>query len=111
MLLVLVLRFVTYVVIFIGSIACCAWKLLWLVYACEWDLWSRVGFDGSSVAVEIWVGCIVWGVVFCEVCNRGCGCEGGCGIMVGMVMIVDGGVLKGVVYGCGWKDVGMVGTQ
>ena len=30
--------------------------LLW-----EWDLWSRVhvGFDGSSVAMEIWVGCSV----------------------------------------------------
>ena len=39
---------VCYVVIFIGSVACCAWKLLRLVYACEWDLWSRVGFDGSS---------------------------------------------------------------
>ena len=52
-------RKVCYVVIFIGSVACCAWKLLWLVYACEWDLWSRVGFDGSSVAVEIWVGCSV----------------------------------------------------
>ena len=39
---------------------CCVfWKLPWLVYACEWDLWSRVGFDGSSVAVEIWVGCSV----------------------------------------------------
>ena len=33
---------------------------------------------------------VAWGVVFCEVCNRcGCGCEGGCGITVGMV---DGGV-------------------
>ena len=50
---------VCYVVIFIGSVGCCTWKLLWLVYACEWDLWSRVGFDGSSVAVEIWVGCSV----------------------------------------------------
>ena len=29
------------------------------MHACEWDLWSRVGFDGSSVAVEIWVGCSV----------------------------------------------------
>ena len=35
-----------------------------------------------------------------------------------MVMIVNGGALKGVVYGCGmvcdgcgWKDVGMVGTR
>ncbi len=38
---------------------CVLWKLLWLVYACEWDLWSRVGFVGISVAVEIWVGCSV----------------------------------------------------
>ena len=55
---------------------------------------------------------VVWGVVFCEVCNRGCGYEGGCGITVGMVMIVDGGVLKGVVYGCVvWFVVGVVGKM
>ena len=55
-------------VVRVGVKVCCAdihweccvlWKLLLLVYACEWDLWSRVGFDGSSVAVEIWVGCSV----------------------------------------------------
>ena len=28
-------------------------ELLWLVCTCEWDLWSEVGFDGSSVAVEV----------------------------------------------------------
>ena len=53
-------------VVRVGVKVCCGdihWECrvlcLWLVYACEWDLWSRVGFDGSSVAVEIWVGCSV----------------------------------------------------
>ena len=82
-------RKVCYVVIFIGSVACCAWKLLWLVYACEWV------YGAEWVMMEVvllWrFGlAVAWGVVFCEVCNRcGCGCEGGCGITVGMV---DGGV-------------------
>ena len=50
--------------------------------------------------------------MFCEVCNHGCGCEGGCGITVGMVMIVDGGVLKGVVYGyVVWFVMGVVGKM
>ena len=35
----------------------CEVELLWLVCTCEWDLWSEVGFDGSSVAVEVWVVC------------------------------------------------------
>ena len=30
----------------------CCGELLWMVCACEWDLWSGVGFAGSSVAVE-----------------------------------------------------------
>ena len=53
-------------VVRVGLKVCCVdihWECcvlcLWLVYACEWDLWSRVGFDGSSVAVEVWVGCSV----------------------------------------------------
>ena len=33
----------------------CCGELLWLVCACELDLWSGVGFSGSSVAVEDWV--------------------------------------------------------
>ena len=61
-----------------------------------------MGFHGSSVAVEVWIGCSVGCCVFVTyviivdvdarvvvVISR-----------LKMVMIVDGGVLKGVAYGC-----------
>ena len=53
------------------------------IYGAEWVLMAVVLLWRIGLAVA-------WGVVFCEVCNRcGCGCEGGCGITVGMV---DGGM-------------------
>ena len=41
-----------------------------LVYACECGInGANCFFDRSSVPVEVWVGCIVCGVVFREVFN------------------------------------------
>ena len=73
-----------------------------------------MGFYGSSVAVEVWVGCSVGCCFVKYVIICGCGCEGGCcGITV-----EDGGgcgwwcVLKGVVYGCVvWFVMSVVGKM
>ena len=77
------------------------------IYGAEWSLMGVALLWRFGLAVA-------WGVVFCEVCNRGCGCEGGCcGITV-----EDGDdcewwcVLKGIMYGCVvWFVMGVVGKM